>query len=150
MKTRLSNLLDFTLEHLFPIFIAVVVTVGVYCQFIKPRLNSPKPAVVITKNFTNAAVWEITNDAVLWDAVMREVSNRQAQVKPTIVGHGKDAILWGGGARVCAVIDESYTIHNVVDYFPNHEPNCTLIRFVQDGHTNDFHAWLVSVRFKNE
>lgn len=34
---------------------------------------------------------------------------------------------------------------NAIEVLPNHEPNCTLVRYVADGTTNEFHAWMVPV-----
>lgn len=153
MITRSRMLTNFALRHLFGLFLGAVVIVGGYCVFVKPHLNSPKP-VLWRGNFTNSGkdtIFIVTNYPVPWDEVMNAVSNRSAQLKPVMTGSGRDAILWGGGARVRAVIDDnSFVLHDVIDYIPNHEPNCTLIRYVENGRTNEFHAWLVSVRFENE
>lgn len=51
-----------------------------------------------------------------------------------------------------AATNETYTAKipgwqftNVVAVVRNHEPNCHLIRYVQNGATNEFHAWAVPV-----
>lgn len=36
-------------------------------------------------------------------------------------------------------------LSNVVDLVPDHQPDCTLIRFVEGGVTNEFHAWMATV-----
>lgn len=37
------------------------------------------------------------------------------------------------------------TFDNVI-LVTNHEPHCFLIRYVENGKTNDFHAWLVPIK----
>ena len=51
--------------------------------------------------------------------------------------------------------NQTYTVRtqvwettNAVEVIPNHEkrfPPCTLIRYVENGRTNEFHAWAIPV-----
>jgi len=51
-----------------------------------------------------------------------------------------------------AATNETYTVRipgwkftNVVSVVQNHEPGCHLVKYVENGMTNDFHAWAVPV-----
>jgi hypothetical protein len=55
-------------------------------------------------------------------------------------------------AAVGSIRGETYTVKtpvwettNAVKVVRNHEPNCTLVVYVERGATNEFHAWAVPV-----
>lgn len=51
-----------------------------------------------------------------------------------------------------AATNQTYTVKtpvwettNAIQVIWNHEPSCTLVRYVQNGTTNEFHAWAAPV-----
>ena len=51
----------------------------------------------------------------------------------------------GPGFQTYTVKTPVWETEHAIEVLVNHEPNCTLVRYLKDGLTNEFHAWAVPV-----